>query len=53
MKILTFFSFILLCLQGCSNEDWNRIDERVGGVSIDVISKKNPYDDYEDDEEDQ
>lgn len=47
-----FCFFVILFLQGCSNEDWNRFDERVNGVSFDIVSKKNPYDDVEEYDDD-
>lgn len=51
--MLKYFSLIvLLFLQACSNEDWNRFDERVNGVSFDIVSKKNPYDDVKDKKDD-
>ncbi len=48
------FKFLLLTLltsifiHGCTNEDWNRIDEHIGNIKLDIISKPDPYKGYDD-----
>lgn len=41
-----------LFLSGCSTEDWDRIDRRVGGHNFDIISEPDPYANTHDDEDD-
>lgn len=54
MKNMFVFGLISvgLFLSGCSTEDWDRIDRRVGGHNFDIISEPDPYANTHDDEED-